>query len=227
MLILSTASFIESNELCSLAADEGADYVVLSPPFYFDMNQEELYSYFDKLASISKLPIFLYNIPQYAKTEITPETVSRLTSHENIFGLKDSSGDMDYMRRILKEREDPNFKILVGTELLLRECINLGADGGINGGANVFPDLYVSMYHASVNEEEEEQKRLQGIIKMMASKIYKQSNSPVSIIIGIKYALSVLGICSDQMAMPVYKSLAREQKYDIEKFIHSFNQLIE
>lgn len=218
----SSPSYLESVELCSMAADEGADYVVLSPPFYFDMNQEELYAFFNKLAGDSQLPVFLYNIPQYTKTEIAPDTISSLALNENIHGLKDSSGDMEYMKQILQEREDPDFKILVGTELLLRECILLGADGGINGGANVFPELFVSMYEASVNGEKERQSRLQEIMKIMGSRVYNQTDSPVSIIIGIKYAMTLRGICSDQMAMPVYKGLEREQKREIEKFIQSF-----
>jgi 4-hydroxy-tetrahydrodipicolinate synthase len=215
----STASFIESQELCRLAADEGADFVVLSPPFYFDMSQEELYRYFDKLASNSSLPVFLYNAPRYTKTKIDSDTAFRLSEHPNIWGLKDSSGDMVYMKRLLEDREDPDFKILVGTELLLRECILLGADGGINGGANVFPELYVKMYHASVNRDLELQERLQSMMKGMASQVYSLSDSPVSIIIGLKYALSVLGVCSSHLAMPVYASLSSLQKKTVENYI--------
>ena len=215
----STASFIESRELCRMAAGEGADFVVLSPPFYFDMTQEELYRYFDKLASTSSLPVFLYNAPRYTKTEINTATASRLARHQNIWGLKDSSGDLEYMKRLLIEREDQDFKILVGTELLLRECILLGADGGINGGANVFPKLYVNIYHASVNRDKEVQERLQRVMKDMASQIYNVQDSPVSIIIGLKYALSVMGICSDTMAMPVYPPLSDLQKDTIENYV--------
>lgn len=217
----STSSFTESKELCRTAADEGADFVVLSPPFYFESDQEELYNYFDRLASLSSLPVYLYNAPRYTKTEIAVETVSRLAEHENIFGVKDSSGDMHYMKRLLKARKDPEFKILVGTELLLRECILLGADGGINGGANVFPELYVNMYKASLAGKDEIQQSLQEIMEAVGSQIYNVSSSPVRIIIGLKYALSVLGICTDQMAMPIYPKLSELQKRTIKTFVNS------
>jgi len=215
----STASFIESQELCKMAAGEGADFVVLSPPFYFNMAQEELFRYFDTLASSSSLPVFLYNAPRYTKIGIDVDTVLRLSQHPNIWGLKDSSGDLEYMKKLLLERKDQDFKILVGTELLLRECILLGADGGINGGANIFPELYVNIYHASVNRDLESQERLQSMMKEMTSQIYQVADSPVGIIIGLKYALSVMGICSEQMAMPVYPPLSDGQKHGIEKFV--------
>lgn len=221
---VSTSSFKESMKLSEVAAGEGADYIVISPPYYFDMNQDELYKYFDIIAGSSSLPVFLYNAPQYTKIEITLDTVLKLVSHENVLGLKDSSGDINYLGKVLKARGNTDFKVYVGTELLLGESILMGGDGGINGGANIFPELYVKMYQAVLNRNVEEQKKLQEIMQGLKSHIYDVHQSSMGIIIGLKYSLSVLGICSDTMAMPVYSKLNSEQKKTIEDFVNGFQK---
>ena len=219
---ITTSSFKETSSLAEYASDKGADYVVVAPPFYFEMNQVEIFSYFKMIADNSRLPLLLYNAPQYTKTVIEPDTAARLSGHPNIVGLKDSSGSMFYLHQLLARIPNDSFSVLVGTEVFLGESILLGIDGGVNGGANMFPVLYVSMYNAAVNGDLNEMKKLQSRIQKVQNKIYDALDSPMSIVIGLKYMLSLRGICSSRMAMPVYEEPDEEYKRNLAALLEEY-----
>jgi 4-hydroxy-tetrahydrodipicolinate synthase len=188
------------------------------------MNQEELSRYIDKLASESSLPLFLYNAPQYTKTEIEPATVKNLAKHENIIGIKDSSGNMSYLKKLLNDKMSNDFTIMVGPEEFLGECILLGCNGGVNGGSNMFPKLYVNMYRAAIRKDMDEMKKWQNLIIKVQQRVYNLADSPMGIIIGLKYVLSIKDICSPRMAMPVYRELTDGQKKTMEDLVREFDR---
>jgi len=221
---ISTSSHLESLRKAEFASEAGADYTVMSPPFYFDMTQNELIRYYEMVAQSSKLPLLLYNAPQYTRKELEPETVVKLSRHDNIIGIKDSSGNKEYLQKLLNDRTDEDFSIFIGPELLLGEYIQKGCNGGVNGGANIFPKLYVKMYQASIHDERDEMEQWQTLIAEIQQSIYEASDSPMGIVIGLKYALSVLGICSDQMAMPIYDKIADDKKKNVENLIVKFKE---
>src|SRR5690606_654387 len=141
----------ESIKLTTVAAAAGASAVVAAPPFYFGMSQSELFQYYWKLADQLPLPLFLYNMPSHTKINIAPETVKALSDHPNIFGLKDSSGNAVYFSSVLHMiKSNPSFTLMVGPEEMMASTILLGGHGGVNGGANMFPQLYVALYNAAV-----------------------------------------------------------------------------
>ena len=143
-------SFAESDRLADLAGSNGAQAVVLAPPPYFAASQMELVGYVERFTLGVSLPTFVYHIPSLTKVAIEPETVRRLLDIPRVAGLKDSGRDMHYLhavRLIAAERHD--FSVLVGPEELLAEAVLLGAHGGMCGGANMAPRLYVDLYHAA------------------------------------------------------------------------------
>lgn len=221
---ISSTSYLDTIDLAEYASGAGADYVVLTPPYYFGMNQCELRRYFETVADWSNLPLFMYNAPQYTGNELAPETVSILASHDNIIGIKDSSGNTDYINGLLDDRKDNDFSILIGTEKILGECVLNGCDGGVSGGGNLFPKLYVKMYQAASNKDLDQMKHYQTIINNVYKYIYEVSDSPMAILIGLKYALSVKGIISESLAIPVYDVLTDSQKRTIEKFLKETDQ---
>jgi dihydrodipicolinate synthase/N-acetylneuraminate lyase len=216
---ISTSSYLETLQLADISAKSGADYVVLSPPFYFTMAQAELVRYFERIAGESSLPLFLYNAPQYTHNEITTETVAQLESNKNIAGIKDSSGDIKYIKQILNQRQDEKFSILIGYEMIMGECILMGCNGGVNGGGNVFPKLFVNMYRAASDKNLEEMEKWQSLIRKVYHNLYEVHDSPMGIIMGLKYALSRKGIMDGNMAMPVYSDFSDHQKENIDKFL--------
>ena len=143
-------SFVESVNLAQMAADAGAAAVVLSAPYYFPAGQPELLEYVEDIASELPLPVFLYNMPSHTKLSFEPETIARALAIPNIVGLKDSSAQMIYFHKVRQlAAERPDFSLLVGPEELLGESVLSGAHGGVCGGANLFPRLYVDLYEAA------------------------------------------------------------------------------
>ena len=150
MVGISDTSIEESLSLAALAYDSGAAAVVATPPYYFNLGQEELYEYYMDLADRSKLPLFMYNMPSMTKISMSVDTAVRLSKHPNIIGLKDSSANTVYFQALKYAIDREDFAIFVGPEEIMAETVLMGGNGGVNGGANLFPKLYVKMYEAAV-----------------------------------------------------------------------------
>jgi len=221
---ITAPSHKESFQMADYGYEQGAEYVILAPPFYYNMNQAELINYVEMIADQVPVPLILYNAPQYTKTGFDPESVIKLSKHDNIVGIKDSSGNMMFIHELLGSINDHRFSILVGPELFLGEGVLNGCDGGIIGGANIFPELYVKIYETALKRDIKKMLQLQEWIRKIQKNIYQTVDSPMRLIIGIKYALSLKGICSAQMAMPVYAGLTDNKKKVIEDFINEFEQ---
>lgn len=194
----------ESIALSRFACEQGADAVVAAAPYYLPMAQSELLDYVEWLVGQVPLPLVLYNIPTCTHIRIEPETVRRMADLPGVIGLKDSSADMRYFQ-VLREMfcDRPDFKILMGTEELLAESLLLGAAGGISGGANLFPRLYVDLYEAALAADLYEVRRLHRIVMTVSATIYNEGQSASSVLKGIKCALQIMGICRDTAAEPL------------------------
>ena len=209
---ITDTAFIESINAAEEAAEAGADAVVFSAPYYFAPGQEDLWQYIRALTAEMPLPSFLYNMPSHTKIAFSIDTVRRAMDLPNVVGVKDSSGDMiyfDQLRQLVAERAD--FSLLIGPEELMAEAVLLGAHGGVNGGANIWPELYVELYKAAVARDLERTTKLHRKVAQLASSIYNVGPSGASVLQGIKTALSILGICSDVPAEP-FRRLNVEQR---------------
>lgn len=123
------------------AAAAGADAALVVTPYYFRHDQETLAAYYEDLADASPLPIYLYSVPAYTGTSLVPETVARLAVHENVRGMKDSSGDLVAFQRIRARTAAEEFSLLVGNGSVYAHALDAGGDGGVLALANVVPDL--------------------------------------------------------------------------------------
>ena len=181
----------------------GASAAVLTAPYYFPLSQEELLRYISSVARRISLPVYLYNIPSLTKTAFDPETVCAAAQIPNIYGLKDSSGDMEYLAEVVAAlRGRPDFSILCGPEECLAEAIRLGAHGGIAGGSNLWPELYIHLYQAASAGKEADVHRLQTIILDISKSIYHRRPEHSSYLRGLKCALAAMGYCRNVMTEP-------------------------
>lgn len=198
--------FIESLSLAAVAAECGADALVSAPPYYFSPGQAELIQYYNDLANQLPLPLFLYNMPSHVKVMIEPETVFKLSENPNIVGLKDSSANGVYFQKLIHLlRDRPDFTLLVGPEEMTAEVVLMGGHGGVNGGANLCPELYVELYNAAVNRDFDKIAELQPQVLNISFSLYNIGKYASSYIKGIKTALNLLGVCNDYMAEPFHK----------------------
>lgn len=197
---IADASHEESMSVARHAADAGADAVVTTGPLYFGVSQLDLYAYSAKVAEESPLPVFLYNIPSCSHVSFSVETVAKASNLGNIAGFKDSSANMIFFHQVrAATAHNQGFAVVMGPEELLAESVLLGGHGGVNGGSNLFPELYVSLYEAAVRGDAAEVSRLQARVMEVSSAIYSPTYLP-----GIKCAAAALGLLQEVFAAPYY-----------------------
>ena len=204
-------AFVETVDLAKHAANAGAAAAVLTTPYYFPAGQTELTAYIRNIALEISLPLMLYNMPGLTKVWFDIETLDLLSDIESIVGVKDSSGDLDYFQRLcgLKKKR-PDWSVLIGPESKLSEAMAAGADGGVNGGANIFPALFVKWYHALAAQDQATAAACRQQVNTL-HQIYDVGKYASRHIKATKSALSILEICNDLPADPFHAFLAPER----------------
>jgi 4-hydroxy-tetrahydrodipicolinate synthase len=214
---ITDTSFVEAVKMAQKAADAGADGLVLAPPYYFPAGQPELLEYIERLVPQLPLPLFLYNMPSHTKVFFEPQTVLAASEMKRIVGLKDSSGNMVYFHklRLMFEKRD-DFTLLVGPEELLAETVLMGGHGGVSGGANLYPKLFVDLYKAAKAGDLEKTRKLHRKIIQISSTLYSVGRFSSSFVKGLKCALSIKGICDDYLTDPFHRFKAPERELIIK-----------
>ena len=211
---ITDTAFVESVRLAGHAADAGAQAVVLSSPYYHTVAQPELWEYLQHIVPELPLPVFLYNMPSLTKVPFALDTLRRAMDLPQVVGIKDSSGDMGYFHqvgRLVAER--PGWSLLMGPEDLLADAVLLaGAHGGVNGGANLAPRLYVELYEAAVRRDLARVAELHARVVQIVGTLYAVGQHGSAVIKGLKCALSLMGICDDFMAEPFHRFRASERE---------------
>lgn len=222
---ITDSAFSESINLAKVASESGADAVVLAPPYYYSSGQPELLEYLKRIMDQMPLPLFIYNMPVHTKVIFEPATVRTAADIEGIVGMKDSSANLSYfnqVRYLLRDRTD--FTFMVGPEELTAEFVLMGGHGGVNGGANMFPKLYVDLYKASVNRDFEKIIPLQNTIMKISTSIYNVGHYGSSYLKGLKCALSLMGICSDFMAEP-FRKFRDPERQKVKNLLEELNYM--
>ena len=211
-------SLVESLRLAGFAKESGADAVVLSTPYYFPAGQTELIQYIADIVEEVPLPLMLYNMPSLTKVWFEVDTLRRLTQHQQIIGVKDSSGDMKYFQQILSLKEiRPDWSMFIGPEHLTAEAVAMGGDGGVNGGANIYPQLFVDLYNASITKQDQQIEVLSQRVNRL-QQIYSVGKYASRFIKATKCALSINGICSDHMAEP-FNHFMKPQRNEVSDIL--------
>ena len=204
--------FTESLNTANKARDASAQAVVLAPPYYFPAGQAELLEYIKHLTPELPLPLFLYNMPSLTKAVFEPQTVRAAADISGIVGLKDSSGNMVYFHQLQSLLKNyPDFSLLVGREELLAETILLGGHGGVCGGANLIPKLYVDLYNAACSRDLPAIEALHEKVMQISTTIYSVGRYGSSYLKGLKCTLSCMNICSDFLAEPFHRFRSTER----------------
>jgi dihydrodipicolinate synthase/N-acetylneuraminate lyase len=213
-------SYAESLRLAEHAADSGASAVVAAPPFYFPMTQSNLLRLIESLAHDATLPLYLYNQPGLTKIRFDPQTVARAADIPKVWGLKDSSGQIGYLREVLSlvSERHPEFSVLAGPEHLLAEALLCGAHGGVPGGANIFPKLPAELYRLFLERKLEEMQQVQQRMIDIGSAIWSSDEADTGYLRRLKCALSVLGLCSGMPAWP-HQASPDEERRQIESHL--------
>lgn len=154
------------------AVARGADAILVVTPNYYKsrMDSAALTAHFQALADGLRRPVIMYNIPQFTGIRMDPETIGRLSRYPNIAALKESSGDLAYVRAILR-RVRPGFPLLVGSPPLLLDALRAGAAGGVLGVAGMVPEICLAVYEAFRKRRMKTARDLQQRLTLLARKI--------------------------------------------------------
>src|ERR1035441_131482 len=141
------ANVKETLNACAAYADMGAEAVAIVSPYYFRLSPESVYAYFAEIARHSPIDVTLYNIPAFASPIDVP-TIRRLAEFPRVVGIKDSSGDLAFMMRMIAAVRPlrPDFCFLTGWEAVLVPMMMLGCDGGTHASGNAVPEVTRRIY---------------------------------------------------------------------------------
>jgi len=190
----STASSIQRTKR---AEELGVDAAMLVAPYYNKPTQEGLYQHFKAVADATKLPVILYNVPSRTVTNISVETLARLSEVPNIIGVKDATADL---ARVTHQRAacGTDFIQLSGEDATALAFNSEGGIGCISVTANVAPGLCSRFQEASLSGDTKEALALQDRLMGLHDAIFLETSpSPV------KYALSLLDKCSEEVRLPL------------------------
>jgi dihydrodipicolinate synthase/N-acetylneuraminate lyase len=136
------ANVRETLNACEHYARFGAQAVAIVSPFYYRLSPESVYAYFREIALNTPIDVTLYNIPMFASPIDVP-TIKRLSEFPRIIGIKDSSGDLPFMMRMISSIRPlrPEFVFLTGWEAVLVPMLLVGCNGGTNATSGIVPEL--------------------------------------------------------------------------------------
>jgi 4-hydroxy-tetrahydrodipicolinate synthase len=137
----------EAVRFTKAAKDLGADGVLVISPYYNKPNRSGLVKHYTILADID-IPVIMYNVPGRTGQNLSPELVTELSRHPNIVGIKEASGDIGQISRIIEATLDEDFVVVSGDDNLTFPILALGGSGVISVAANVEPGRMVAMFDA-------------------------------------------------------------------------------
>ena len=194
----------EAIELTKFAEKSGADGALVVTPYYNKPTQEGLYQHYKAINDNCGIPIIIYNIPSRSVIDMNVDTMARLYELKNIAGVKDATGDLDRATEE-KKKLGNNFILLTGEDGSAMEFNARGGMGCISVSANVAPKLCSEFQSASqaLNDNSliTKAKEINELLQPLHNSLFIESNpSPV------KYAASLLGLCSEDVRLPLVKT---------------------
>jgi len=207
----------EAISLTSHAEKIGASGALIVTPYYNKPTQEGLYQHYKTINDNTNLPIIIYNIPSRCVIDMSVDTMARLFELKNIAGVKDATGDLNRLDETIKKL-GPEFIQLTGEDGLAFKFNRRGGVGIISVTANIAPKLCSDMQKYSKSKSDNEIKEAEKIDQMLQplhKSLFIESNpAPV------KYAAKLLGLCDDEIRLPLVK-IKKETQEEVKKALSS------
>ncbi len=186
-------------ELAKLAESLGADAILSVAPYYNKPTQEGLYQHYKTIAENIHIGLVLYNVPGRTSVNILPETAIRLSEIDNIIGIKEASGSLNQVSKIIEGKAE-NFNVISGDDFLTLPMMSIGGTGVISVSANVMPDLVAKQCDAVFEGNFDEAKRLHHkLFKLHKAMFYETNPIPV------KTSLALMGLIEEEFRLPLCK----------------------
>ena len=207
----------EAISLSKHAEKAGADGILIVTPYYNKPTQEGLYQHYKSINDNCGLPIIIYNIPSRSVVDMSVDTMARLFELENIVGVKDATGDLNRVDQ-QKAKMGNEFIQLTGNDDNAFEFNKRGGVGSISVTANIAPKLcseFQKFSKSNSDNEFKEAQRLDQMLQPLHKTLFIESNpSPV------KYAGKLLGLCDDEVRLPLVK-ITKNSQEEVKKALRS------
>jgi 4-hydroxy-tetrahydrodipicolinate synthase len=179
---------------------DGIQAVLSVCPYYNKPTQEGIIRHYSTIADHCPVPIYVYNVPGRTACNIEADTTLRLSEHPNIHGVKESSADQIQWQTIGSHKPN-DFDLISGDDLSTIGMTRCGGSGLISVMGNAIPGLMSSMVHAALDHQWYQAEDIQRILQPLNPLMYQESNP-----VGVKKALSILGICEPFVRLPLLEA---------------------
>ena len=190
-------STFQSIELSKAVADPRLAAYMIVVPYYNKPTQEGIYQHYTAIADGIDKPLLMYNVPGRTVADMLPETVARLAKHDNIFGLKEATGDLERLRQI-QELVDEDFMLYSGDDFTLCPFIQQGGHGVVTVSGNVAPAQVARLCRLASEGKAEEAKALDDSLQPLNKALFVESNP-----IPVKWAVSQMGLIGPNIRLPL------------------------
>ena len=200
----------EAIDLTKFSEKAGADAVLVVTPYYNKPTQEGLYQHYKAINDNCGIPIIIYNIPPRSVVDMSVDTMARLFELKNIIGVKDATANLDRVTQ-QKNKMGDEFVQLSGEDGTALEFNLRGGNGCISVTANIAPKLCSEFQEASLaknnNNLISKAKQINEKLLPLHNSLFIESNPS-----GVKYGASLLGLCSEEVRLPLVKTTAPTKK---------------
>jgi len=188
----------EAIMLTQHAKEAGADGALLVVPYYNKPTQRGLYEHFKKIAETVDIPQVLYNIPSRSAVNLEPETMAKLAKLENVVGVKEASGDMKQVSKIIELTRDEDFFVISGNDSDTFEIMRLGGIGVISVASNIVPRKVVELVECLQVKDYDRAKRINEELAPLFKGLFIETNpGPV------KMAMNWMGMAAGKPRLPL------------------------
>lgn len=178
---------------------EGVSAILSVSPYYNKPTQEGIYQHFKTLSEASPLPLILYNVPGRTGSNITAETSLRLAhGFKNIIGIKEASGDLEQVMKIIQDRPE-GFLVISGEDNLTLPIMACGGDGVISVSGQAFPSVYSEMVRRALAEDYSKARQLHYQLFEVTKLLFAEGNPG-----GVKAALDIQNVCEAHLRQPLW-----------------------
>ena len=199
-------STFQSIELSHAVSDQRLTAYMAVVPYYNKPTQEGIYQHYMAIADAVDKPLLMYNVPGRTVADMLPETVGRLARHDNIFGLKEATGDIERLKQIQAVVND-DFALYSGDDFTLRPFIEQGGHGVVTVSGNVAPRQVARLCELAREGKADEAKALDNSLQPLNKALFIESNP-----IPVKWAVSEMGLMEPHIRLPLTPYLDEYQE---------------
>jgi 4-hydroxy-tetrahydrodipicolinate synthase len=210
-------STAEAIRLTRGAEDAGADAALLISPYYNKPTQDGIYHHYAAVAEATKLPLIVYNIPGRTASNITPETMGRLSRIPNVVGVKEASGSLAQVVDVIAAG-GPEFAVYAGDDVLTLPIMAVGGKGVISVTANVVPREFVELADALLASDLERARTVMHRLLPLVNALMGLEVNPIP----VKTALALMGRCAEEFRLPL-TCMGSASRTRLEKVLREYD----